>query len=93
MNSMGLLEEMSQTMAKLQNGYDTLQRLETVEVGTTPKTLVWQMDKVKLYRYDRATPAKCKIPVLVSFAIMNRHDVLDLTTRPFIDEEIPGRRT
>ena len=91
MNSFGLLEEMSQTMAKLQKGYDTLQHLDKVEVGTTPKTLVWQMDKVKLYRYDRGTPAKCKIPVLVSFAIMNRHDVLDLQPdrslmKKFLDE-------
>ena len=91
MNSSGFIEEMSQTMAKLQKGYDTLQHLETVEVGTTPKTLVWQMDKVKLYRYDRGTPAKCKIPVLVSFAIMNRQDVLDLQPdrslmKKFLDE-------
>jgi polyhydroxyalkanoate synthase len=65
--------------------------LKRLEVGTTPKTLVWQMDKVKLYRYDRGTPAKCKIPVLVSFAIMNRHDVLDLQPdrslmKKFLDE-------
>jgi polyhydroxyalkanoate synthase len=33
---------------------------------------------VKLYHYDRSTPAKCKTPVLVSFALINRHDVLDL---------------
>ena len=31
-----------------------------------------------MYHYIRETPPKSKIPVLVSFAIMNRHDVLDL---------------
>jgi polyhydroxyalkanoate synthase len=78
MTAMNIMEEMSQSAMKLQKGYETLKHIGKVEVGTTPKTLVWQQDKVKLYHYNRSTPAKCKIPVLVSFAIMNRHDVLDL---------------
>lgn len=91
MTTVDLMEEMSQSAVKLQKGYETLQHIGKVEVGTTPKTLVWQQDKVKLYRYDRTTPAKCKIPVLVSFAIMNRHDVLDLQPdrslmKKFLDE-------
>ncbi|MBL7773398.1 MAG: class III poly(R)-hydroxyalkanoic acid synthase subunit PhaC [Chitinophagaceae bacterium] len=91
MTTVDLMEEMSQSAVKLQKGYETLQHIGKVEVGTTPKMLVWQQDKVKLYRYDRSTPAKCKIPVLVSFAIMNRHDVLDLQPdrslmKKFLDE-------
>lgn len=91
MNSAGIYEEVSNTLTKLHNGYETLRNIGKVEVGTTPKTLVWQIDKVKLYRYDRTTPAKCKIPVLVSFAMMNRHDVLDLQPdrslmKKFLDE-------
>lgn len=91
MNTLSLFEEAGNTMLKMQEGYKTLQHTPKVEVGTTPKTLVWQMDKVKLYRYDRIAPAKCKIPVLVSFAIMNRHDVLDLQPdrslmKKFLDE-------
>ncbi|MBL7811467.1 MAG: class III poly(R)-hydroxyalkanoic acid synthase subunit PhaC [Bacteroidetes bacterium] len=62
---------------KLVEGYKTLQDIEDVDVATSPKELVWQCDKVKLYHYhnDKAT---CKVPVLVSFALLNRHDVLDL---------------
>jgi polyhydroxyalkanoate synthase len=86
-----MVEEMGKTISKLQKGYETLQNIHEIEVGSTPKTLVWQQDKVKLYRYNRSTPAKCKIPVLVSFAIMNRHDVLDLQPdrslmKKFLDE-------
>ena len=91
MNTFTMVEEMGKTISKLQKGYETLQNIHKVEVGATPKTLVWQQDKVKLYRYNRSTPAKCKIPVLVSFAIMNRHDVLDLQPdrslmKKFLDE-------
>ncbi|MFI5221432.1 MAG: class III poly(R)-hydroxyalkanoic acid synthase subunit PhaC [Bacteroidia bacterium] len=78
MNEGGIMHEMTKTTEKLAKGYEVLQRINEVEVATTPKDMVWQNDLVKLYHYKRETPAKCKIPVLVSFAIMNRHDVLDL---------------
>ena len=78
MNAAGIMEEMTKTSEKLVKGYEILQKIEDVEVATTPKELVWQSDLVKLYHYKRETPATCKIPVLVSFAIMNRQDVLDL---------------
>lgn len=77
-NPSGLFEELTTTTQKLAKGYETLKNIEQVSVATTPKELVWQRDKVKLYHYLRETPAKCKIPVLVSFAMLNRHDVLDL---------------
>ena len=77
-NTASILNEVQEISTKIQKGYKTLASIESVEVAVTPKELVWQQDKVKLYHYHRDTPAKCKIPVLVSFAIMNRHDVLDL---------------
>src|ERR1700748_3620948 len=77
-NALGLLEELSTTTQKLAKGYETLQNIKEVDVAVLEKELVWQRDKVKLYHYVRETPAKCKIPVLVSFAMLNRHDVLDL---------------
>ena len=78
MNAAGIMGEMTKTTEKIVRGYEVLQRIADVEVATTPKELVWQSDLVKLYHYKRETPATCKIPVLVSFAIMNRQDVLDL---------------
>ncbi len=77
-NPSGLFEELTSTTQKLAKGYETLQNIKDVDVAVTPKELVWQRDKVKLYHYTRETPAKCKVPVLVSFAMLNRHDVLDL---------------
>lgn len=77
-DSGNIFKEMVSVSEKLKKGYDTLKNIEEVEIATTPKELVWECDKVKLYHYKRNSPAKTKIPVLVSFAIMNRHDVLDL---------------
>lgn len=73
-----ILEEMVSTTEKLAKGYETLQQIENVDVAVTPKEQVWQSDKVKLYHYKRETPATCKIPVIVSFAMLNRQDVLDI---------------
>lgn len=70
-------EDIFKTGQKLVQGYKVLQDMGEVEVGTSPKTEVWSSDKVKLYHYENKK-ATCKIPVLVSFALLNRHDVLDL---------------
>src|SRR5688572_24405915 len=90
-NPTGMMEELISTTQKLTKGYETLQKIDTVEIATTPKELVWQSDKVSMYHYLRDTPAKCKTPVLVSFAMLNRHDVLDLQPdrslmKKFVDE-------
>lgn len=73
-----ILNEFAQTGNKLMNGYDNLVRIENVDVATTPKELVYKVDKVKLYRYTRSTPAKYKTPLVISYALVNRHDMLDL---------------
>lgn len=77
-NPSGIFEELTSTAQKLAKGYETLQNIDEIDVAVTPKELVWKRDKVKLYHYIRETPAKSTIPVLVSFAMLNRHDVLDL---------------
>jgi len=77
-NMAGMMEELISTTQKLAKGYETLEEITDVDVAITPKELVWQRDKVKLYHYKRDTPAKSATPVLVSFAMLNRHDVLDL---------------
>ena len=80
MNPTSMMEEMMSTTQKLARGYEVLQDIATedVDLAATPKDLVWQQDKVKMYHYRRDTPAKSTIPVLVSFAMLNRQDVLDL---------------
>lgn len=66
-----------ETSQKLVEGYKTLSDIDSVDVAISPKDLVWKSDLVKLYHYKNEN-ATCKVPVLVSFALLNRHDVLDL---------------
>ncbi len=78
MKQENFLKEVSETGAKLMKGFDTLMEIGDVTVATTPKELVFQTEKVKLYKYVRETKATYTTPVLISYALVNRHDMLDL---------------
>lgn len=73
-----LYQELSETGAKVRKGYETLASITEVEVGATPKELVFQTEKAKLYKYLRDTPPTYKTPVVISYALVNRQDMLDL---------------
>ena len=49
-------------------------------IAQTPKSLVWTLNKAKLYRYTSVVPLQehLRIPLLLVFAIMNRPYILDL---------------
>lgn len=70
--------ELGETSEKLIKGYETLMEIDEVDVATTPKTQVWEEDHIKMFHYDREDKPSCKIPCLVSFALMNRQTVLDI---------------
>ncbi len=67
-NSSKIAEELVSTTEKIAKGYKVLEDIGDVEVGATPKELVWSCDKIKMYHYTREMPAKCATPVLVSVA-------------------------
>ena len=77
-NPKNAVREYADMATKLAKGYETLQNIEQVDVATTPKELVWKQDKVQLYRYTRATAPAVKTPVVVSYALVNRQDMMDI---------------
>jgi polyhydroxyalkanoate synthase len=72
------VKEWTEASAKMVTGYDNLLKIDEVDVATTPKELVYRVDKVALYRYTRETPAKFATPIVISYALVNRHDMLDI---------------
>lgn len=69
---------MADTSAKLMKGFETFNQIGEVEIGTTPKDLVYSENKLKLYHYKRNSPATVKTPVLIVYALVNRYQMLDL---------------
>ena len=69
-------------LEKSAKNWATFNRLITTEakIAQTPKTLIWTLNKAKLYRYTPVVPEekRHKVPLLLVFAIMNKPHVLDL---------------
>src|SRR5579871_2673439 len=69
-------------LTKVADKMTTFNRLVMTDakIAQTPKTVVWSLNKAKLYRYVPLVPHEKlhKTPLLLVFAIMNRPHVLDL---------------
>jgi polyhydroxyalkanoate synthase len=63
---------------KLLQGAQTLMEVDDVDVGVSPKEVVYTDDKVKLYRYKQEGKVTCSTPVLIVYALVNREYMLDL---------------
>ncbi len=72
------LEDFNKFSANLQKGVENLANIEEIQVGKTPKELVYQDGKRKLYRYQHRTKKVCSVPILIVYAMVNRYTMLDL---------------
>jgi polyhydroxyalkanoate synthase len=73
-----LVEEMHNMSSKLLKSYETFNNIEEVDIATSPKTAVYNEDKLTLYKYDRETEATYKTPVLIVYALVNTYKMLDI---------------
>ncbi|NDF59579.1 MAG: class III poly(R)-hydroxyalkanoic acid synthase subunit PhaC [Crocinitomicaceae bacterium] len=78
LNHVNILNELSENTNKLLKGYETLSEIVEVDIASTPKTLVYSEDKLKLFRYNRKTEAVAKTPILIVYALVNTYQMLDL---------------
>ncbi len=49
-----------------------------VDIATAEREIVWEDGKVKLYHFISDTAKTCKTPVLISYALVNRWEMMDL---------------
>ena len=66
---------------KMPAAVEVLSSMGEIDVGSSPKSLVYEEDKLKLYRYDPSPLAPkntVKIPVFITYALVNRPYILDL---------------
>jgi polyhydroxyalkanoate synthase len=73
-----LTKDVSELGRKFIKGAETLFSIEEIDVGTAPKELVYEEDKLKLYHYEQKGTITCKVPVLIVYALVNRQYMLDL---------------
>ncbi|MCX9012057.1 MAG: class III poly(R)-hydroxyalkanoic acid synthase subunit PhaC [Candidatus Methanoperedens sp.] len=63
---------------KLLTGMDLLFKHPDFSVGTTPSEIVYREDKMKLLHYIPAVEKPYPVPILISYALVNRYYILDL---------------
>ena len=74
------VKEVAEINRKITKGLKFLSDLkeEDIKIGTTPKELVYQEDKLRLYHYLPVVDKPHETPMLVSYALVNRYVVADL---------------
>jgi len=73
-----IIQELGELNRKLIKGTSTLTEVDDIDVGTAPKELVYEEDKLKLYHYKQEGKVTCRVPVLIVYALVNRQYMLDL---------------
>jgi polyhydroxyalkanoate synthase subunit PhaC len=74
------IKRSAQTGRKLVEGIHHWSQLqeEEIVIGVTPKQVVYQEDKIILYRFQPSEPQVLNTPVLIVYALVNRPFMVDL---------------
>jgi polyhydroxyalkanoate synthase subunit PhaC len=73
-----LTEQILEGVDTVADALKNISGIKEVDIATAEKTTVWEDGKVKLYHFKRSGPSKARTPVLVSYALVNRWEMMDL---------------
>ncbi|HWQ75246.1 MAG TPA: class III poly(R)-hydroxyalkanoic acid synthase subunit PhaC [Syntrophomonas sp.] len=72
------LDEILETQKKFVHSLDVLLNLGDPQSDQTPKELIYQEDKMKLYHYKPRAKKVAKVPTLIIYALVNRQYMMDI---------------
>lgn len=72
------VKEIDKYSSRLLRMTETLLKTKDVDLATSPKDLVFQEDRVKLYRLRPRKRPSCPVPLLIIYALVNRETMMDL---------------
>lgn len=76
-----IIEQVDTAAEALKNIND----IHNVDIATAPREIVWEDGKLLLYHFKRDEAPKAKTPILISYALVNRWEMMDLQpNRSFI---------
>lgn len=78
METQELLEKIVDNFSKSMTGYQNLLEIDEVDVATAPRNTVWKDGKVELLHFENDHKVKCKTPILIVYALVNRWKMMDL---------------
>jgi len=71
-------QEILKSVSKLKNLSQTLNRLERIEIGTSPRNAVLHHHGMTLFRYESEAPRQDPVPILLVYSLVNRPEIADL---------------
>jgi polyhydroxyalkanoate synthase len=72
------LQPFTSATVELAKGYQALTKVEQIVIGKSPKEKIWSRDKVEVYHYLNTTAVEALTPVLIVYALVNRHNMMDI---------------
>ena len=73
-----LSDQILESVNTVSDALRNISGVKDVDIATAPRTTVWEDGKVKLYHFEREGKATAKTPVLISYALVNRWEMMDL---------------
>ena len=73
-------QELAAFAASVRRGLGVLRRVGEVTVGATPRSVIFKLEGVRLYRYGDGDAPAHGIPLLIVYALVNRPEMADLQT-------------
>ena len=77
-NLQQLMGEVVETNRKLVKGMEMLMNISDLDTGTTPRDLVYQEDRMRLFHYRPLVDKPSAVPLLITYALVNRPYMMDL---------------
>jgi polyhydroxyalkanoate synthase len=74
----GSLESSLKYQEKFLKGVEVFTGIKLDDINKTPKNLVFQIDKMKLYHYKPMVKHPVPIPILLVYALMNKQYIMDI---------------
>ena len=74
-----VMQELTAYGQKLSHGMKNLMEVGEISTGVTPKTVIYQEDKLTLFRFNpSADKVQNKVPLLIVYALVNRPYMADI---------------
>jgi polyhydroxyalkanoate synthase len=71
-------EDAAEYLANFRAAPDAAETMNTVDVGETANEVVYEENKLKLRHYESRTETQHEVPILVTYALINKPYILDL---------------
>lgn len=72
------MEESIKAQEKFLKSYESMMEVTSDHANQTPREVVFEEDKLKLYHYKKSTSTVNKIPTLIVYALVNTPSMMDI---------------